>query len=92
MEITNVKCTKYNGAVKNLLAFVDVTIDDCLVIHNIRIVTRVDGTRFLSFPSERRVDPENAEHTYFSDLVHPINRETRKLFEDAVFAEFDRSE
>ena len=28
----------------------------------------------------------------FKDIAHPINKETRKMFEDAIFEEYNKTE
>lgn len=82
MEITNVRIHKLEGNDSKLKGFANVTLDECFVIHGIRIIED-EGKMFLSMPS-RKVSDGNYE-----DIAHPINAETRKMFEDKIFAEYN---
>ena len=59
--------------------------EDCFVIRDIRIIEGNDGL-LIAFPSRK-----NNEGLYV-DVAHPINSDTRKLFEDAIFEEFNKEE
>lgn len=86
MKITSVRVNKTNGEGK-VQGFADVTVENCLAIHNIRII-QGDRGLFIAFPSVKRIDENNS--VKHSDLVHPINPDTRKVFEDAILAEFNK--
>ena len=58
-----------------------ITLDNCLVIHNIRIIEGNKGL-FIAMPSKKIEDK-------FFDLVHPINSETRKMFEEEIMAKYN---
>lgn len=78
MEITDMKITKVED--KCLRAFVSVTFDNELAVHNIRIV-EVDGKLLLSMPNKKSSSGE------YKDYVHPINKEFRaRLTEQIVSA------
>ena len=62
-----------------------VLLDDCFVIRDIRIIEGKDGL-FIAMPSRKNADGE------YHDIAHPINAETRKIFEDAIFAEYNKEE
>jgi len=81
MNITNVhvRLIQKEGRVKAIAA---VTIDDCFVVHDIRVIEGNDGL-FVAMPSRRL---QNGE---FRDIAHPINVETRKLFEDAILKQYE---
>jgi len=81
MNITNVhvRLIQKEGRVKAIAA---VTLDDCFVVHDIRVIEGNDGL-FVAMPSRRL---QNGE---FRDIAHPINVETRKLFEDAILKQYE---
>ena len=81
MKITNVKVMKSeNGRCRGVA---EVTLDDCFVIHNIRII-QGDYGLFIAFPSRK-----NAVGQY-NDVCHPINQETRDMFGSAITEEYRR--
>ena len=82
MEITKVKIHKIEGKDSKLKGYANVTLDDCFVIHSIRIIED-DGKMFLSMPSRKVADGS------YEDIAHPINQETRKMFEEKIFAEYN---
>lgn len=85
MQITSVNVKKYDKEESKMKGIASVLIDDCFVIRDIRIIEGNDGL-FIAFPSRK-----NNEGLYV-DVAHPINSETRKLFEDAIFEEFNKEE
>ena len=60
-----------------LKAVASVTIDDCIAIHDIKIVDGTDGY-FVSMPSRKSSRGE------YRDIVHPINNEARAELTNAV--------
>jgi stage V sporulation protein G len=62
-----------------------VLLDDCFVIRDIRIIEGKEGL-FIAMPSRKNADGE------YHDIAHPINAETRKMFEDAIFEEYNKVE
>lgn len=88
MNITNIRVTKSESENSKLLAYVDVTIDNAIAIHDIRVI-KGDTKNFIAFPNKKRFDKESGENKY-EDLVHPINTETRKTFEDKILEEFNK--
>lgn len=60
-----------------LRAFASVTLDDCLVIHGLKIIEG-SGRLFVAMPNRRRPDYS------FQDIVHPITTEMREELERAV--------
>lgn len=80
MQITNVRVRKFTipeGSQSRMLGFADITIDDCFVVHGIRII-RGDNDIFISMPN--RVAKNGKRY----DTSHPINAETRKMVQDAI--------
>ena len=84
MKITSVKIQKKNDE-SRMKGIASVLLDDCFVIRDIRIIEGKDGL-FIAMPSRKNADGE------YHDIAHPINAETRKIFEDAIFAEYNKEE
>lgn len=80
MKITNVTIVPSSGT-GNVKGYANVTIDDCFVVHGIAIIEREDGLK-ISMPARRYSNGR------FHDIAHPINAETRKIFEDAILAKY----
>jgi stage V sporulation protein G len=85
MQITSVNVKKYDKEESKMKGIASVLIDDCFVIRDIRIIEGNDGL-FIAMPSRRKNDGE------YQDVAHPINAETRKMFEDAIFEEYNKAE
>ena len=76
MNITDVRVRKVAKEGK-MKAVVSVTIDDEFVVHDIKVIEGEKGL-FIAMPSRKASDGE------YRDIAHPINGETRKMFEDAI--------
>jgi stage V sporulation protein G len=83
MNFTDVKIRvrKNDGKMK---ALVSVTIDGLFAIHDMKIIEREDGSRFIAMPSRKMPDGT------FLDIVHPIDSDTRKLLESVVLSAYDQ--
>lgn len=64
-------------------AVVSVTFDDQFVVHDIKIIEGQNGL-FIAMPSRKMADGE------FRDIAHPINAETRKKIQNAVFEQYEK--
>lgn len=64
-------------------ALASIVIDDCFVVHDLRVVSGHRGL-FVAMPS-RKLPNEN-----FKDIAHPLNTETREVIQDAVLQAFDK--
>ena len=81
MRITEVRIRPTNAG--RVRARVSITIDDSFRVGGLRVIRR--GSRYsLQFPRRRQSNGS------YADLVVPMNAETRKMIEDAVFAEFEK--
>ena len=85
MQITSVNVKKIEKEDSRMKGIVSVLIDDCFVTRDIRIIDGKDGL-FVAMPSRKNVDGE------YHDIAHPINAETRKMFEDAIIEEYNKAE
>lgn len=83
MTITEVKVfpARDNGRLK---AYATIVFENCFIIRDLKIIEGNKGL-FVSMPSRRRRDGS------FRDIVHPLNSETRKMIEDMVIGEYNKS-
>ena len=82
MKVTDVRIRKIAEEGK-MKAIVSVTFDDEFVVHDIKIIEGQNGL-FIAMPSRKMSDGE------FRDIAHPINAETRKKIQDAIFEEYQK--
>lgn len=80
MKITDVSIFPVNE--ERLKAYVTITIDDCFIIRDLKVIQGHDGL-FVAMPSKKRKNGE------FKDIAHPLNQETRAMIEKAVFDAFE---
>ena len=67
-----------------LKAIVSVTLDECVVIHDMKIIERRDKSGpFVAMPSRRD------ETGTFRDICHPINEEFRREITAAVLKAYE---
>jgi stage V sporulation protein G len=83
MEITRVKIGLCDGD-DRVKAYASITIDDCFVIHGLRLTYSQKKGYFLFMPGRK-----TADGTYV-DIVHPLNNETRQMIQDRVVAEYEK--
>ncbi len=81
MNITDVKVILVNE--DRLKAYVTITIDDCFVVRDLKVIEGNDGL-FVAMPSKKKKD------NTFRDIAHPLNQETRDVLEKAVFDAFKK--
>lgn len=79
-DITDIKIRIVNADSK-LKAVASIVIDDCIAIHDIKILDG-EGGDFISMPSRKTPDGN------FRDVVHPINSDTREKIKDTVFSAY----
>lgn len=84
MKITEVKVFPAREMSSRLRAYATVVFDNCFIIRDLKVIEGEKGL-FVSMPSRRRKDGT------FRDIVHPLNSETRKMIEDSIIEEFNRS-
>lgn len=102
MEVTSVRVKlahNKNGKV-NPKAFVTIVIDNWLAIRDMRIIQGKERL-FVAMPNRKKggdakvvteevaIAPETVEEERL-DIVYPINKEGRKMIEDAVLAEYEK--
>ena len=84
MQITDVRIRKVAKDSK-MKAVVSITLDNEFVVHDIKVIDGEKGL-FIAMPSRKNADGE------YHDIAHPINAETRKMFEDAIFEAYNKEE
>ena len=67
-----------------LKAVASITIDECIVVHDIKIIDGEKGL-FVSMPNRKTPDGD------YKDIVHPINTETREVLVKAIFAAYEEA-
>ena len=82
MEVTEVKVFPVDE--DRLRAYVTITLDHCFVIRDLKVIKGTTGY-FVSMPSKKRKDGT------YKDIAHPINSETRRLLEERVIQEYERT-
>jgi stage V sporulation protein G len=84
MTITDVRLIKVEGQ-NRLKAIAAITIDDCFVVHELRVIEGDTGL-FVAMPSRKRASGE------YKDIAHPINQETREMIESQVIEAYNTAE
>ena len=81
MKISDIRIRLVDKEDSKLKAVASITIDDCFVVHDIKVIEGKEGY-FISMPSKKTPDGE------FKDIVHPINTETREAISAQVIEAF----
>ena len=84
MKITSVDVKRFEKEGSRMKGRATVQLDDCLVVRDIRIIDGDNGL-FIAMPSKKVPGGHK-------DIAHPINRETRKMCEDAIYAAYEYEE
>ena len=85
MRFTDVRIRKVEKEDNKLRAIASVTIEECFVIHDIKIIEGTEGL-FIAMPSRKTKEGE------YKDIAHPINSETRKELSDIVLKAYNEAE
>ena len=84
IQITDVKIRMVNAENSKLKAVASLIIDDCLAIHDIKIIDGDNG-EFIAMPSRKTPSGE------FKDIAHPINSDTREVMRKAIIDAYKRA-
>ena len=84
LNITDIRVRLVNNANDKLKAVASITIDDEIVVHDIKVINGKDGY-FLSMPSRKTNEGE------FKDIVHPIKTEVRESLKAMILAEYEKA-
>lgn len=81
MKISDVRIRLVNKEGNKLKAVASITIDDCFVVHDIKVIESDDGA-FIAMPSRKTNDGE------YKDIAHPLNSETREELKQTILASY----
>jgi stage V sporulation protein G len=80
MEITRVRIGPSDD--ERIAAYASITIDDCFVIHGLRVKVSKKGDYYLFMPGKKLADGTHV------DIALPIDNGTQRMIEEKVFAAF----
>lgn len=83
MKVTNVRIKLINSE-SRLKAVGSITLDDCFVVHDVRVLEGEKGI-FVAMPSKKM------PNGMFRDIAHPINQETRAMIDEAVVGAYEEA-
>lgn len=83
MNISDVRIRVLQDANK-LKAIASITIDDCFVVHDLKVVDGANGL-FVMMPSKK------ADDGSFKDVAHPLNTATRHLIQSSVLTAYKKA-
>lgn len=84
MKISDIRIRLIQKDDSKLKAVASITIDECFVVHDIKILEGNQGY-FISMPSRKTPDGQ------YKDVAHPLNTETREELNRIVLAEFEKA-
>ena len=82
MKITDIRIRLITNEENKLKASASITIDDCFVVHDIKVIEGNEGY-FIAMPSRKTADGE------YKDIAHPIKTETREQLIKAILTAFE---
>ena len=82
MKITDVRVRIVKKDDSKLKAVASITIDDCFVVHDIKVIEGSEGY-FVAMPSRKSSEGEH------KDIAHPINTETREMILKMILDAFN---
>ncbi len=84
MNITEIRIRLLKKDDTKLKAVATLTIDNCFVIHDIKVIENEDAC-FIAMPSKKTPTGE------FKDIVHPLNTETREMLSKMIIEEYRKA-
>jgi stage V sporulation protein G len=81
MKVTSVRVLSTHEG--NLLAYADITIDNCFRVRDLKIFRRPRGY-YVAMPQVRQADGT------YREIAFAMNAKTRKMIEQAVIAEYKK--
>ena len=82
LKITDIRISLIPNRESKLKAVASITIDDCFVVHDIKVLEGNQGY-FVSMPSRKTPEGE------YKDVAHPINTPTREEINKLVLAKYE---
>ncbi len=83
LEISEIQILKTEEKEAKVKGIASVLVNNAFAIHGIRIIVGKNGL-FIAMPSRKTSTGE------YRDIVHPINKEARKIMEDAILEEYKK--
>ena len=83
MKISDVRVRIVKKDDSKLKAVASITIDDCFVIHDIKIIDGTEGP-FIAMPNRKTNEGE------YKDIAHPINTETREMLITSILTAYQK--
>ena len=83
MKITETRVRLVKKDDGKLKAVASITIDDCFVVHDVKILEGNDGECFIAMPSKKTPEGE------YKDIAHPIKTETREYLISEILSAFE---
>ena len=84
MNITEVRIRLVKSDEGKLKGVASITIDDCFVIHDVKIIEGNDEF-FIAMPSKKAADGEHR------DIAHPINSATREHIQQVILESYEKA-
>ena len=84
MKITDTRVRLVTKDDAKIKAVASITIDDCFVVHDIKVISGQDGL-FISMPRRKTAEGD------YKDIVHPINTETREIIKTVVLEGYNKA-
>ena len=95
MKITKVQGRKFDKPNSNVKGVVEVTLDNCFVVKDIRIIEKpekmVVAMPSRTIPGRNEDGSINEEVRVHVDQAHPINKETREMFNEVILGAYERA-
>lgn len=85
LNITDVRVRLVKKDDSKLKAVASITIDDCFVVHEIRIIEGANGC-FVAMPSRKSTPTDD-----FKDIAHPINTPTREFVDKTILEAYEKA-
>ena len=82
MKISDIRVRLIEKDDNKMKAVASITIEDCFVVHEIRIIEGAKGN-FIAMPSRKTSTGE------YKDIAHPIDSSTRARIEKMVLEAYD---
>jgi stage V sporulation protein G len=82
LKITDTRVRLVNNEDSKLKAIASITIEECFVVHDIRVLEGQQGY-FVRMPNRKTPDGQ------YKDVAHPINTETREYVNKVVLEAFE---
>ena len=84
MKISDIRIRLVEKDESKLKAFASMTIEECFVVHDIKVIEGKDGY-FVSMPSKKTPDGS------FKDIVHPIKTEVRQEISALIIEAYENA-